>query len=258
MNELRKLDVTLNMEKNVEIIERAIDSTGLSMDTSGSPRVNDVAASRNMLQTISAKVREAEEYFWRPLDSPRVYSRLKDLAVAVGNKEMASDYESKVRRIEANDLEFLGRVYRFYGNNKRALGYYEKALELVPDHPLAKPDSEKASKAVEKATKELERVQKALDANPQDERALYRQGIAYLSLDRVEEAIESFSAAVRVNPKNADAWAKKGTAFLSLEKYEEAGQFLEKALELKPNSLISKRGLNYIRYFTTGEAVDLD
>lgn len=258
MNELKKLDVTLNMERNVETIERAIDSTGLGIDASGSPRVNNIAASRNILQIISAKVKEAEEYFWRPLDSPRVYGRLKDLAVAVGDKEMASDYESKVRRIEANDLEFLGRIYRFYGNNKRALDHYNKALELVPDHPLAKPDSEKASKAVDKAKKELERVQKALDANPQDDRALFRQGVAFLSLDRVEEAIESFSAAARADPNNADAWAKKGTALMSLEKYEEAKQFLERALELKPNSLISKRGLNYIRYFTTGEAVDLD
>ena len=258
MKELEKLDVTLNMSRNVEVIEAAIVSTGLGTDPSGKPTVQDVAAGRDVLKLIDVKVKEAEEYFWRPLDSPEVYKRLTDLAIAVGDDRMAMDYETKMRLIEANEFEFLGRMSRFYGNNKKALEHYTKALELAPDHPLAGPDAEKASKAVEKAHGELERAQRTLESNPEDKKAWYRQAVAYMTLDKVDEAIESYHRTVELDPENADAWAKEGTALLSLERYDEARPLLEKALELKPNSLTAKRGLNYLRYFTTGVETDLD
>lgn len=258
MKELEKLDVTLNMSRNVEVIVAAIESTGLGLDPSGNPTVQDVPTSRNVLQLIDVKVKEAEEYFWRPLDSPEVYKRLTDLAVAVGDSGMAKDYKIKMRTIEANDLEFLGRMSRFYGNNKKALGYYTRALELIPDHPLAGPDAEKASKAVDKASGELERARKTLESSPEDRKAWYRRAVAYMNLDKVEEAIESYGRTIELDPENADAWAKKGTALLCLERYDEARPLLEKALELKPNSLTAKRGLNYLRYLTTGVATDLD
>lgn len=258
MKELEKLDVTLNMSRNVEVIEAAIESTGLGTGPSGKPTVQDVGAGRDVLQLIDVKVKEAEEYFWRPLDSPEVYKRLTDLAIAVGDDRMAMDYEIKMRLIEANEFEFLGRMSRFYGNNKKALEHYTKALELAPDHPLAGPDAEKASKAVEKAHGELEKAQRTLESSPEDKKAWYRQAVAYMNLDRADEAIESYNRTTELDPEDADAWAKKGTALLSLERYDEARPLLEKALELKPNSLTAKRGLNYIRYFTTGVATDLD
>ncbi len=258
MKELEKLDVTLNMSRNVEVIVAAIESTGLGLDPSGHPTVQDVATSRNVLQLIDVKVKEAEEYFWRPLDSPEVYKRLTDLAVAVGDSGMAKDYKIKMRLIEANEFEFLGRMSRFYGNNKKALEHYTKALELAPDHPLAGPDAEKASKAVEKAHGELEKAQRTIESSPEDKKAWYRQAVAYMNLDKADEAIESYHRTTELDPENADAWAKEGTALLSLERYDEARPLLEKALELKPNSLTAKRGLNYIGYFTTGVATDLN
>jgi tetratricopeptide (TPR) repeat protein len=258
MNELKKLDVTISMSRSVAVIEAAIESTGLNVDTSGRPTVQDPAAGRNILQQIDLKVKEAEEYFWRPIDSPEVYKRLKELAIAVGDEGMAVDYEMKMNTIEANELEFLGRVYRFYGNNKRALEHYTGALDLAPDHPLAGPDAEKASKAVEKAGGELERAEKSLESNPENPKHWYRKAVACMNLDRADEAIEAYHRTVELDPENADAWAKRGTALMSLEKYDEARPLLEKALELKPNSLTAKRGLNYIRYFTTGVATDLD
>jgi tetratricopeptide (TPR) repeat protein len=258
MKELEKLDVTLNMSRNVEVIVAAIESTGLGLDPSGNPTVQDVPTSRDVLQLIDVKVKEAEEYFWRPLDSPEVYKRLTDLAVAVGDSGMAKDYKIKMRLIEANEFEFLGRMSRFYGNNKKALEHYTKALELAPDHPLAGPDAEKASKAVEKAHGELEKAQRTIESSPEDKKAWYRQAVAYMNLDKADEAIESYHRTTGLDPENADAWAKEGTALLSLERYDEARPLLEKALELKPNSLTAKRGLNYIRYFTTGVATDLN
>ncbi|MFQ6107163.1 MAG: tetratricopeptide repeat protein [Thermoplasmata archaeon] len=258
MEQLERLDVTLNMSRNVEVIEAAIESTGLGTDSSGRPVVQDITASRDILRIIDAKVSEAEEYFWRPLDSPDVYRKLTALAIAVGDDRKAKDYENRMKRIEANGLEFLGRVYRFYGNNKKALEFYEKALELAPDHPLAGPDAEKGLKAVERASAELLKAQKALDSKPVDKGAWFRQAIACTSLDKADEAIISFEKVIELDPEDADAWAKKGTALLSLERYEEARPVLEKALELKPNSLTAKRGLNYLKYFTTGEVTDLD
>lgn len=257
MKKLEQLDVTLNMDVNVKVIGAAIETTGLNTNASGKPVVQDVTTSRDVLKLIDVKIKEAEEYFWRPLDSPEIYKRLMDLAHAVGDAKMVEDYKSKIDRIEANDLEFSGRMYRFYGNNKRALEYYRKALELAPDHPLAGPDSEKAAKAVEKASGELEKAERTLDSKPDDSKAWYKRAVASMNLDMPEQAVEFFDEVLKLDPENADAWAKKGTALLSLERYDEARTPLTKALDLKPTSMTAKRGINYLR-FLTGETTEVE
>lgn len=252
MTSLENLDVTLDMGENVKAILNALSDIGFQRDASGNVQVPDASRAKDVLAKIDVKVDEAEDYFWRPLDSPEVYTDLKDLATTLGDTTRKQKYEKKINRIEANDLEFKGRMEAFYGNQAEAYKYYEQAVELSPDHPLAVPGKEKAYKAVEKAEKDLEKLEGSVDDKAEDGTFWYKYAVCNLTLGRLEKASECFDYAIKYSPDNPDAYAKKGTTLQSMKRYEESRPYFEKAQEIKPNSMIAKRGLNYIAYFTEG------
>jgi tetratricopeptide (TPR) repeat protein len=239
IHELEDLDVTDSMQRDIEIISQVLDT----VDTLNK---NDAL---EKLDVIHQKVVEIEEYFWRPLDSPKIYERLREIASQLGEEDKAQKYESQLALFKANELEFKGRVQDFFGNKKRALEFYSKALELVPDHELASPAQKKAEKNIEKAQKELAVVERKLEIHSEDPKLWLRYGLALVNLGEVERAIQCFDKVIELEPQNPDAWARRGCAMESLGDFFEAKRYLEKALELKPTSLIAKRGLNYADYF---------
>jgi tetratricopeptide (TPR) repeat protein len=239
MQELMELDVTDSMRRNIAVLSRAIDAIEGA----------DEEGKRKMLEQIHMKIVEAEEYFWRPIDSQEIYQRLKSIASQLEDKSKAGHYDSQIYQFKANELEFMGRVQDFFGNKVKALEFYAQALELVPDHELAKPAHEKALKNVEKARSELTAIERKLQLKEDDAKLWYRCGVALISLGEVERAIQCLDRAIELDPSYPDAWARRGTATESLGDYEEARKYLDKALDLKPKSMIAKRGLNYAEYF---------
>jgi tetratricopeptide (TPR) repeat protein len=252
MTSLENLDVTLGMGENVRVIMKALSDVGFQRDPSGNVQVSDSSRAKDVLTKIDLKIDEAEDYFWRPLDSPEVYTDLRDLATVLGDTSREQKFEKKINRIKANDLEFKGRIESFYGNQAEAFNFYEKAVSLSPDHPLAVPGKEKASKALDKAKKDKEKYERSTKAKAEDGSFWYKFAVCHLTLGNLDNASDYFDKAIKYSPDNPDAYAKKGTTLQSMKRYEEARPFFEKAQELKPSSMIAKRGLNYITYFTQG------
>ncbi len=255
MASLENLDVTRDMGENVRVIQKAISDLGFHRDSSGSVKIDDPSKAKSVLEKIDQKIDEVEDYFWRPLDSPEVYSDLRDLASTISDNARQTKYQKKIDRIKANDLEFKGRIESFYGNQAEAYKYYEKAVALAPDHPLAGPGLEKTTKAIEKAKKDIGKLEDAVTVKAQDGSTWYKYAVCNLTLGNLDDASEAFDKAIKYSPDNPDAYAKKGTTLESMKRYKEARPFFEKALELKPSSMIAKRGLNYIIYFTEGGEV---
>ncbi|MCK4444879.1 MAG: tetratricopeptide repeat protein [Thermoplasmata archaeon] len=252
MASLENLDVTVDMGENVRVIQKAISDLGFRRDAAGNVQIDDSSRAKGVLENIDQKIDEAEDYFWRPLDSPEVYSDLRDLASTVGDSARKNKYQKKIDRIKANDLEFKGRIESFYGNQAEAFKFYEQAVALTPDHPLAGPGKEKTAKSLEKAKKDVEKLESSITAKAEDGGFWYKYALCHLTLGNLEDASGYFDKAIKFSPDNPDAYAKKGTTLESMKRYEDARPFFEKALELKPSSMIAKRGLNYISYFTEG------
>ena len=154
MKELLELDVALGMDRDIEVLLKAINV----VDT------GNKAAAKEVLKQVHGKVVEIEEYFWRPIDSVEVYERLRTIAHELGDEDKAVTYDSKISLFKANELEFKGRVQDFYGNKTLAVQYYERALKLVPDHELALPAREKALRNIEKAKAEVAKCEKKLES----------------------------------------------------------------------------------------------
>lgn len=233
------MDVTDSMRRNIVVLSRAIDA----FETANREET------RKMLGRIHSKIVEAEEYFWRPVDSQEIYERLKNIALQLEDEDKAGHYDSQINLFKANELEFKGRVQDFFGNKVKALEFYAMALELVPDHELALPAHEKALKNVERARNDLATMERKLRSKEEDPKLWFRNGVALMSVGEVERAIQCFDRTIELDPSYPDAWARRGTAVESLGDYEEAKKYLDKALDLKPKSMIAKRGLNYAEYF---------
>lgn len=247
LEKLNKLDVESSMADNVKIIEKALKEVDLKKEKEA----------KKVLDIVDKKVTEIEEYFWRPVDSTEVYKMLRDYSTELKDKKKAEKYEGKMKLIDANDLEFKGRVQQFFGNNIVALDYYKKALNLVPDHPLAGPSSEKAEKRIKKAREDLVKLKSQYDKKKGEAKFWYKKGIALLTLDKAQEAIDCFFRSAETDDSDPDAWARIGTALETQGKYEESLQYFEKALEIKPSSMTAKRGKNYANYFL-GRLDDVD
>lgn len=242
MNPIKKLsglDVTDSMKKNIEILNRAIDSVDVERE----------GEAREMLEAIHGKVLEIEEYFWRPVDSADMYQNLMDIALKLDEQEKAQMYKAQIDLFKANELEFQGRVEDFFGNKVKAVEYFARALELVPDHELAKPAHEKAMRRIEKSRKDLDIIERKLEHQEDDPRLWFRYGTAQLNLGEVQKAIHCYDRAIDLDPSDSDSYARRGTAMESLGDFEGAKKFFVQALTLKPKSMIAKRGMNYAEFF---------
>lgn len=257
MVNLKNLDVTINMSTNINVILTMLSTIKMKKKPNGSMTIKLTKEEKCLLSNVESKVKEIEDYYWRPVDSREIYALLREIFKACNDMSKAKEYNSKLSLIEANELEFSGRVQNFYGNNTKALGYYEKALALVPSHELAKTGKDKVLKSIERAKNEFPMVEKAVKNKSEDSKLWYRKGVIFLILDKVEDAVQCFNRAIQIDPTYTEAWVKKGTSLESLGKFEEAQPYFEKVLELKPNSVSAKRGLNYARYFLEKEQKDI-
>jgi tetratricopeptide (TPR) repeat protein len=242
MKEIKKLmdlDVSDSMKRNIDALFKVMDTINTA----------NKSEAKEKLEKIHKKILEIEEYFWRPVDSKKVYERLITLADELGEKEKSEHYKTQINLSSANDLEFKGRVQDFYGNKVKAVEFYSRALELIPIHELALPAHNKALKSIQKARDEIVKIERKIGINKEDAKLWFKFGVAHLNLGEIDRAIECFDKTIELDPSDPDAFARRGTAMESLGDYSGAKKYLEKALELKPTSMLAKRGMNYAEYF---------
>ena len=75
----------------------------------------------------------------------------------------------------------------------------------------------------------LKCYEKAVQADPDNPKAWYNQGLALKYLKRSEEAIAAYTQAIELNPDYSIAWSNKGFVFIQLERFEEAAACFAKA-----------------------------
>jgi tetratricopeptide (TPR) repeat protein len=239
IDQLNNLDVQDSMARTCEVILAALEE----VECAGADKA------MHILDLIEKKIEEAEEYFWRPLDDPSIYERISKVFEGIGQNERCERYLCKMKEHEANIWEFRGRVQNFFGNNRLAVRYYEKALECDADNELAITGLEKAKKRLAKADDEIAKAKRAIDRKPGVMNNHVKLGMALADKGDVAGAIREFENVLTKEPDNIDALCKKAHMLESQGKYEESIPLLKKAQEIKPNSLAAKRGLGYADYF---------
>jgi len=235
VKELEELDPEWSMDRTIELVSKALATL---------PESGLDAGQNKLLELAQEKMRQAEEYFERPVDDAEVYRKLIVLNKELGNDDKVKTYQGRIDLFEANKFEFLGRQQDFFGNAVEALKFYDQAVALVPDHELAAPGKEKMEKKLAKARNELPKLKSKAEEKG-DAKTVYKLGVAYLATGAVADAIECMDLVLKQDPDNVEALCKKGTAIESLGKWGESIPIFDRALALKETSTTAKRGKNY-------------
>ncbi len=239
LKDLKELDVTYSMKGTADAINKAI---GQLSDGSS-------AQDKEILTVINRKLLEVDEAFDRPLDSPAIFGKLKGVASAAGQSDLATYCQKQVNMIEANERHFKGYTELFYGNCVTASELLKQAAELAPGHPLAAIDLEKTEKRLVKADGALVKAEAGIEKNPDKVINWLNKAKALMTMGKLEEALPIFDRAIELDPESVDAMAKKGAALEGLGRFDEAVILFKKILETKPTSQIAKKGLNLAEYF---------
>ncbi len=113
--------------------------------------------------------------------------------------------------------------------------------------------------AYEDIVRSLYGVVKELRTFPKTAEEWFREGDAFRSLGRYEEAIRAFDRAVRLNPNDASAYNNKGEALYELKHYNKAIRAFDEAIRLDLNyaDAYNSKGFSLYKLGCYSEAIEV-
>jgi tetratricopeptide (TPR) repeat protein len=129
--------------------------------------------------------------------------------LSIKEYDEASEFFEKALNVIPDHPDFLigyGDVFFARGDFKEAYRHYLSALHAEPDNHKAWMKVGTALLQLKKFREAHEIFQNLLELNPYDGEMWYAQGLALLGLGRVDEARDSFSHARRYDPNQPALW----------------------------------------------------
>lgn len=165
-----------------------------------------------LIQYMEGNDEEAEEAFEEAIGAdpefPAAWHYLGLLAERAGENEHAEEMYRRALECDGDyafSLVRLGYLFFDRGDNESAMRFFRRALEADPDEYMAHLGISEVMRVKDRLEEQLEHVQAAHDIAPTDGNVLNQLGIAYESLERVEEAVEAYRTALRADPHNRQA-----------------------------------------------------
>ena len=128
-----------------------------------------------------------------------------------------------------------GITYLNIHDYQEAMSFFEKALNIIPDHPdflVGKGDVLYATGKYEEA---YQIFQHALSVEPDSIRILLRIGMVLLQLGRYADALAIFDRGLSLNEYDGELWLGRGMAEFHLGRMQEAAASFKNTVRYKPN-----------------------
>jgi tetratricopeptide (TPR) repeat protein len=197
---------------------------------------------------------EAREYFERAIKSaadypatlPNAWNNLGILAAREGKTDEAIGYFQKALGINPDHavaLQNLGNAYRQKRDWDAARKTLEHALALNPDDAEANYGLGMVYAQLNDTSRAYEYLQKALAARPAYPEALNNLGILYLRTGRAEEAKKSFAESIQVAPGFEQSYLNLARVYAIEGDKAQARTTLEKLLKLHPEQAQARKEL---------------
>jgi tetratricopeptide (TPR) repeat protein len=157
-------------------------------------------------------------------------------AVWVALARDSCERADEINRDSAEAKICLGTVDLGTGQFERAIGDFEKALQIEPTNDaailgLASGYDGRGDHAAAEST-----FQKAIQAKPNYYLGYVRLGQFYVRRGRYADATQQFQKEIALVPNSEQAYSRMGGAYIYLNRYEDAITVLRKAIELRPTA----------------------
>ena len=203
------------------------------------------------------KANEARECFQRALQLhasypgtlPNSWNNLGILAAREGEFDLAIQYFQRALQIDPEHtiaLQNLGNAYRQKKDWAQAKRVLERALALSPDDPEANYSLGMVYAQQNDTEHAYDYLQKALAFRPAYPEALNNLGILYLHTRRPEEAKRSFEQAIRVAPAYDQAYLNLARVYAIEGNREGAKTVLLELLKQHPDHAQAKEELKQV------------
>ena len=165
------------------------------------------------------------------------------------NLQVAQNYYQKVLEIDPNHLAALnnlGNIFQKFGEYQKAEDCFEKVIEINPDHL----DAHNSLVVIFISLREYQKAQsfckKVIEINPNHENTNNNLGVIFVNLKEYQKAKDCFEKVIEINPNHANAHNNLGVLLLREGNIKKAKSCHEKAIEINPNYADAHNNLGII------------
>jgi tetratricopeptide (TPR) repeat protein len=144
--------------------------------------------------------------------------------------QLRSDYPGTV----PNAWNNLGILSAREGKSSEAVGYFQRALQLDPAHPIALLNLGNVYRQMKDWPAARETLQRALALTPEDPELHYSLGMVFAQLDDTEQAYKSLKDAIALRPDYPEALNNLGVLCLHTRRPVEAISAFEESIRVAP------------------------
>ncbi len=144
----------------------------------------------------------------------------------------------------ASELLRLGRACYYLGQYERALTYYDRAAEAIPNNPDVLIDRAVVNYALGRHQQAVQDLERTLKTAETPWAYLYR-GLLRERLGESKRALEDYTKAIRLDPGFVEGYHRRGLVYAELGEYDKAFQDQNRVLEFNSShaSAYSARGV---------------
>jgi superkiller protein 3 len=119
---------------------------------------------------------------------------------------------------------------------KKAIAYYNKAIELSPAEGLFYENLALAYEAIGDNDKVIEAYEELIENAPHNDDIYNFLGVFYYRTNQFEKAIKNYLKAIELNPRSALYYQNLGLAYADIGQYDQAEDAYIKSLKIEPNN----------------------
>jgi tetratricopeptide (TPR) repeat protein/peroxiredoxin len=163
-----------------------------------------------------------------------VYLNQQKTAAARESFERALKLRASYPDTLANSSNNLGLLAAREGRTDKAIGYFQEALKLSPDHMIALDNLGSAYRQQRLWDDARKTYERALEISPKDAEANYGLGMVFAQNDDTARAFDSLQRALKLRPIYPEALNNLGILYLRTQRRDEAVASFEECMRVAP------------------------
>jgi tetratricopeptide (TPR) repeat protein/peroxiredoxin len=183
-----------------------------------------------------------------------VYLNQQKAAEARASFERATKLHASYPDTLANAWNNLGLLSAREGRTEEAIGYFDQALRLSPDHVVALENLGSAYRQLKQWDDARKAFERALAVSPNDPEANYGLGMVFAQTDDTARALEHLQRALQSRPSYPEALNNLGILYLRTQRRDEAVAKFEECIRVAPE--FDQSYLNLARVYALEGAPD--